>query len=92
MTELYSFNSAAVIAKLSSHLKTSELTITEECSISLTFTPFNFTEIDNVVSQILDETSHVKQCVMQLSKAVTKAVADCVILKRQTKALTEINQ
>lgn len=64
----------------------------KECSVSLISTPFNLTKIDNVVSQILDETSHVKQHVMQLSKAVTKAVANCVILKHQTKALTEANQ
>ena len=92
---LYPFNPAAVIAKLPLRPKSPpELTITDSTgrSISLILTPTNPTEIDEVVDQILDGTPHVKQRVMQLSKAATKAIADCIILEHRNKALAEANQ
>ncbi|KAA6412515.1 MAG: hypothetical protein FRX48_03506 [Lasallia pustulata] len=40
---------------------------------------------------VLNGTPHVKQRIMQLSKAATKAIADRIILEHRTKALAEAN-
>ena len=91
---LYPFNPAAVIAKLPLRPKTPpELTITGSNgrSVNLVLTPSNPTEIDDIVDQILNGTPHVKQRIMQLSKAATKAIADRIILEHRTKALAEAN-